>query len=481
VSQQIRGLEEQLGFELFERRGRRVVLNPAGQALLRSVQTALTLLDDGVQAAAAAAGSESQRLRVTVLPSFANRWLLPRMGSWRDSHPSLPLEIEASFRTVDLQREGFHAAVRQGKGPWPGLESERLFEQPPIIIVGSPSAARRLLGAQPEALVREPLLGDSDLWKDWFAAAGLRTNVRTVADFNDAGLMLQAAEQSLGSCADARIARRRRAVRRTPGAAVADLDHAPGSASLSSGVSAQSSRLAAVDDVSRLAVRRTRPLAERAARERRPPARRNRARRARRPHAKSARRAPRPWRARIAAQADANRDASPPHLCVEFRGRRTCHGRTPQSHHHLCDHRVDPYAVDVAVSAGHAEEIADAAVAAAEAGAAIVHLHARDPVDGRPTQDPKYFREFAPDIKRRSDVVINFTTGGAATMTIEERLQPALAAQARGRLAQHGLDEFRLYPMLKRFTTFKHEWEREYLQTSDSRCSATRSRISSTS
>ena len=88
--------------------------------------------------------------------------------------------------------------MRQGKGPWPGLESERLFEQPPIIVVGSPSAARRLLGAQPEALAREPLLGDSDLWKDWFAAAGLRTNVRTVADFNDAGLMLQAAEQSLG-------------------------------------------------------------------------------------------------------------------------------------------------------------------------------------------------------------------------------------------------------------------------------------------
>ena len=64
-------------------------------------------------------------------------------------------------------------------------------------------------------------------------------------------------------------------------------------------------------------------------------------------------------------------------------------------------------------------EIADAAVGAAEAGAAIVHLHARDPVDGHPTQDPKYFREFAADIARRSDVVINFTTGGAATMTIE--------------------------------------------------------------
>jgi len=198
VSQQIRGLEERLGVSLFERRGRRVVLNPAGQALLRSVQAALSLLDDGVQAAAAAAGGESLRLRVTVLPSFANRWLLPRIGRWRERHPTLQLEIDASFSTIDLQREGFHAAVRQGKGPWPGLESERLFEQPPIIVVGSPSAARRLLGAQPEAIAREPLLGGSDLWKDWFAAAGLQTNVRTVADFNDAGLMLQAAEQNLG-------------------------------------------------------------------------------------------------------------------------------------------------------------------------------------------------------------------------------------------------------------------------------------------
>ena len=198
VSQQIRVLEEQLGFALFERRGRRVVLNPAGQALLRSVQGALSLLDDGVQAAAAAAGGEQQRLRVTVLPSFANRWLLPRIGRWREQHPALPLEIDASINAIDLHREGFHAAVRQGKGPWPGLESERLFEQPPIIVVGSPSAARRLLGAHAEALAREPLLGDSDLWRDWFAAAGLRTNVRTVAVFNDAGLMLQAAEQNLG-------------------------------------------------------------------------------------------------------------------------------------------------------------------------------------------------------------------------------------------------------------------------------------------
>jgi LysR family transcriptional regulator, glycine cleavage system transcriptional activator len=199
VSQQIRGLETQLGFELFDRRGRRVVLNPAGEALLRSVQIALTQLDDGVHAAAAAANGAAQRLRLTSLPSFAQRWLLPRMGRWRERHPTLALEIDASHRVVDLQREGFHAALRQGRGPWPGLESELLFDTPmPLIVVGSPTVARRLLGAQPAALAREPLLGDAEPWERWFDVAGLRAIVTPIAIFNDAGLMLQAAEQSLG-------------------------------------------------------------------------------------------------------------------------------------------------------------------------------------------------------------------------------------------------------------------------------------------
>ena len=115
------------------------------------------------------------------------------------------------------------------------------------------------------------------------------------------------------------------------------------------------------------------------------------------------------------------------------------------------------------------KEIADAAVAAAEAGAAIVHLHARDPVDGRPTQDPKYFREFAPDIARRSDVVINFTTGGAPTMTIEERLQPALLLKPEVASLNMGSMNFGLFPMLARFPTFKHDWERPYLEGSADR------------
>jgi uncharacterized protein (DUF849 family) len=115
------------------------------------------------------------------------------------------------------------------------------------------------------------------------------------------------------------------------------------------------------------------------------------------------------------------------------------------------------------------QEIADAAVGAAEAGAAIVHLHARDPVDGHPTQDPQYFRTFAADIALRSDVVINFTTGGAATMTIEERLQPALQLKPEVASLNMGSMNFGLFPMLKRFSTFRFDWERTYLATSDER------------
>lgn len=175
------------------------VLNPAGQALLRSVEPALAHLDDGVQAAGAAASGAAQRLRVTMLPSFANRWLMPRMARWRERHPTLAIEIDATPQVVDLLRDGFHAAIRQGIGPWPGLVAERFFDRPmPFVVVGSPAAAQRLRGASPEVLAREPLLGNADVWEAWFSAAGVKTQASPVASFNDVGLMLQATEQHLG-------------------------------------------------------------------------------------------------------------------------------------------------------------------------------------------------------------------------------------------------------------------------------------------
>jgi len=115
------------------------------------------------------------------------------------------------------------------------------------------------------------------------------------------------------------------------------------------------------------------------------------------------------------------------------------------------------------------DEIAEAAISAAAAGAAIVHLHARDPDNGRPSQAPELFRQFLPKIKAASDVVINLTTGGAPTMTVEERLQPALILSPEVASLNMGSMNFGLYEMLSRYKEFKYQWERPYLAESDDR------------
>ncbi len=113
------------------------------------------------------------------------------------------------------------------------------------------------------------------------------------------------------------------------------------------------------------------------------------------------------------------------------------------------------------------EEIADAAVGAAEAGAAVVHLHARDPADGRPDQSPEAFARFLPVIKQRSDVVINITTGGAPHMTVEERVRPAATFKPEIASLNMGSMNFGLFPMLRRFREFRHEWERRHLEATE--------------
>jgi LysR family transcriptional regulator, glycine cleavage system transcriptional activator len=197
VSQQIRLLEEQIGFQVFDRHGRRIALNGAGSALLRAVEPALAQIDEGLRDAAAVASGAEQFIRMTLLPSFAQRWLLPRMAHWRERHPGIGLELHTSQQVENLGRGGFHAALRQGLGPWRGLAAERLIDSP-LIAVGAPAAARRLHGSGAAALAAQPLLGATRLWERWFALDGCRAAVNPVAVFNDAGLMLQAAEQDIG-------------------------------------------------------------------------------------------------------------------------------------------------------------------------------------------------------------------------------------------------------------------------------------------
>ncbi|CAM3171986.1 3-keto-5-aminohexanoate cleavage protein [Paracoccus nototheniae] len=111
-----------------------------------------------------------------------------------------------------------------------------------------------------------------------------------------------------------------------------------------------------------------------------------------------------------------------------------------------------------------ASQIAEAAIGAAEAGAAIVHLHARDPQDGRPDQTPEAFLPFLQVIKQRSDCVVNITTGGAPTMSIAERVRPAATWKPELASLNMGSMNFGLFPMLKRFEgQLQHDWERSYL------------------
>ncbi|MBP2296129.1 3-keto-5-aminohexanoate cleavage protein [Azospirillum rugosum] len=112
------------------------------------------------------------------------------------------------------------------------------------------------------------------------------------------------------------------------------------------------------------------------------------------------------------------------------------------------------------------DEIAENAIAAAEAGATVIHLHARDPQTGRPTQDPAAFQQFLPRIKQNTAAVINLTTGGSPHMTIEERLRPASHFKPEVASLNMGSMNFGLFPMLDRFQTFQHEWERQHLENS---------------
>jgi uncharacterized protein (DUF849 family) len=112
------------------------------------------------------------------------------------------------------------------------------------------------------------------------------------------------------------------------------------------------------------------------------------------------------------------------------------------------------------------DEIAQQSIEAAEAGAAIIHLHARDPKDGKPTPDPNVFMQFLPRIKQSCDAVINITTGGGHGMTLQERLAAPLRAQPEVCSLNMGSMNFGLFPMLERYKEWKHDWEPKHLENS---------------
>jgi len=114
-----------------------------------------------------------------------------------------------------------------------------------------------------------------------------------------------------------------------------------------------------------------------------------------------------------------------------------------------------------------ADEIADAAIAASKEGAAIIHLHARNEADGRPDQTAQAFSKFLPKIHKECPAILNLTTGGSPYMSLEQRLEPAVAFEPEVASMNMGTMNFGLFPMLNRFKEFKYDWEYDYLKNSD--------------
>lgn len=112
------------------------------------------------------------------------------------------------------------------------------------------------------------------------------------------------------------------------------------------------------------------------------------------------------------------------------------------------------------------DEIATAAIEAAEAGAAVLHLHARDAKTGQPTPDPDVFMQFLPRIKQSTDAVVNITTGGGQGMALEERLSAAVRASPELCSLNMGSMNFGLYPMIDKYKSFQQSWESQYLEAS---------------
>ena len=139
-----------------------------------------------------------------------------------------------------------------------------------------------------------------------------------------------------------------------------------------------------------------------------------------------------------------------------------------KSRYHLRGHRLGAHAVDVALSAGDAGPDRGGSHRGGRGGAAILHLHARSPNDGRPTADPTVFMQFLPRIKQATDAVINISTGGRSLMTLDERLAASLQAEPEMCSLNMGSMNFALFPMLDRPREWKHEWEPKLLEATRS-------------
>lgn len=196
ISHQMRALESSLRTVLIDRSRREISLTPQGRQFLAVVRPVLQQL---AEVADALRHADSKRLRINVLPSFAARWLLPRLGDFFMRHPEIDVEVAATQTVVDLNAEGAHLAIRYGDGQWPGTREELVFEER-LFPVASPAYVRAHGIRAIEDLPRATLLRDDFIpWEGWLAQASLdAARCAFGAVYRDSALVLQAAESGQG-------------------------------------------------------------------------------------------------------------------------------------------------------------------------------------------------------------------------------------------------------------------------------------------
>jgi LysR family transcriptional regulator, glycine cleavage system transcriptional activator len=198
VSHQVRALEEHLGAPLFARHGKRVTLTGAGRAFAERVRGAL---DDLAQAAEALRARRDDRLTVSVLPSFASRWLMPRLIRFMDANPGIDVNVIATTTLADFRADEVDVAVRFGGGPWPPMVCEHFLDDE-YFPVGAAKAGRARLPKTPREMLKLGIIReDRDYWRAWFEKAGVPIEEARAArgpTFNDSTYALQAAARGEG-------------------------------------------------------------------------------------------------------------------------------------------------------------------------------------------------------------------------------------------------------------------------------------------
>ncbi|HXN16598.1 MAG TPA: transcriptional regulator GcvA [Usitatibacter sp.] len=197
VSRQVRALEQHLGTALFSRHGKRVALTGAGRAFAERVRAALGELAQAAEMFRG--GRRDDRLTVSVLPSFASRWLMPRLIRFMDAHPKIEVNVIATSALANFAADEVDIAIRFGKGPWPPLVCEKFLEDE-YFPVASPKMNRAKLPRTPKDLLELRLIReDRDYWRIWFDAAGLPSDSPVEGpSFNDSTYSLQAAARGEG-------------------------------------------------------------------------------------------------------------------------------------------------------------------------------------------------------------------------------------------------------------------------------------------